>query len=349
MYGRLTSTAPPDSRLRSTPSTSTPGSKTFRRCLTALIVVSLVSVAASCSNESSAIETSVDAGAESEPVSSFGIEDPSENEKAAIDAWNAFFSLMPYGDSGNTIETAIIQAKRQECMTERGFEYRQYPYVANGYQGPPSMIVPLPPVEQVSTMGYRAYPLIYPYEPDGGANAAWEDAERFNQQQAQDNSGWQDALMGQTDGGPSCIVEAETFLDDRAPRRAKDIWHTLTAGEVPPTASPGFHGQEMDASRAAWSSCMETAGYTYNDPSEPQDEFQSNRTGDEVSDEEISIAVADTECRSSSGFRDALVVAVAATFQEWLAQHEGTIIEQREAIPNDIANMTELANQLGVG
>lgn len=289
------------------------------------------------------------AGTEQGTDPSAGVVEPTGEEAAALDAWNSFFSLMPYGESGNAIETGIIQQQRQECMNGRGFDYQQYPHVANLYDGPPPMMLPSPPIDEVSVNGYGAYLLINPLDTDPAANAAWEEAEQFNQHQSQTVPGWQDALMRGSDTNRSCIGEAEAFLDTQAHREARGLWRALTEDGTPPTRPAGFHGEEIDASRAAWSNCMTAAGYAYNDPSEPQDEFQTDRAGDEVTAEEIAIAVADTECRSSTGYREALIGAIGPTFQQWLTQHDDAVVELREAITDDIANMSRIADQLGTG
>lgn len=98
---------------------------------------------------------------------------------------------------------------------------------------------------------------------------------------------------------------------------------------------------DLDGVREDWHQCMEAAGFpglAINDNSWVLPMLAQP----EASAEEIRTALADFECRASTGYTEARLRWIAAQVQRWLDENEGVVLAVREAIASEVERAEEV-------
>ena len=239
--------------------------------------------------------------------------------------------LRPYGAEGNRLVWNVREELTRRCMEEAGFRYVTNPVLETPNPDP----VPRLSLDTARTQGYRqllsttADPVLE-VSPDASL------------------PGFAEALDPSDDGTVGCFERAyqQAFADNYG-STAVDMFRALGGLDITSEveASPAFTGMVSD-----WRACMLPGGFDYANMGDAVFQFIGPAAGTleaAPSPEEIRVAVADAECRSSINFEQRYAELYLAQYETWRTENEVALQEIVAQAEIDLQQVKSVADRLG--
>lgn len=231
-------------------------------------------------------------------------------------------------------QRAMILAERagnvliEQCMEDKGFEYQAVTGTDVGVSTSGLMVSALT-VEVAAEEGYGPYVLV-PGQPAPSEEIRQAGREHFQSLSEAEQQRYLRALEGEgdraavmLDSGVSvvmggCVGESRRQLLGERVLDIFNTFHTVQFLQVDVSADPAVRQAEQE-----WESCMRQSGFGFDRPQAAVEAALAMRgNATEPSSEEITMAVADAECRVQSGIIEATEAAFIALNQQALQEHQ---------------------------
>ncbi len=260
--------------------------------LSALMLSAAVALGA-CSGDNAPERSSA-----SDPTSGTGADFTAANLRADLPvvglAWRDSLPFY-FSDSDNERLYTVTQQATAQCMAGKGFNYIPINYPEN------------------STATDRVNPLDEGYAQARGYHELPVEIIDAN---SYDDSAFNNALEGE------CATQAAALTYGANEELILQVDQALSSFDG---AIHGFDdSSEGQSANAEWSSCMDTAGYSYERPLDARLEFAENP---DISPKEIEVRLADYDCDVETGLTQARHDWEQGRFDTWMAENEGLVQE----------------------
>lgn len=296
----------------------------MRTALAPLIVV-VVSVAG-CGGAASPPATTILSQVGSEASQSAPDPGPTVSVTAAVSATGPDLAPLPmsqydlrFAVSYTPEQLGLVQAAFQklytDCMNAQGYRESPFPPLPDAVQAARRAWRNLR-FDDVVSIGEQGYHMLNPV-PVSAAPTANTEVD----------------VPGQGDASDRCKTKANAKVGQGKP--VGSAADSIVQAQLDLLLSMQTDSS-LDSFREAWHRCMKNAGFgdLQITDSRWQRDFASQPS---PTPDEIRTALADSHCRTSSGYTDAKLRWLASHVEAWLTDHEGAIVAIRGAIDAEVA------------